>query len=332
MSPSVLVVEDEVVIARDIQRTLLDLGYRVPVIAMNGFEAVDAVEAVRPDLILMDIRLGGTLDGIQTAAKVREKYEIPIVYVSAYSDEATLARAKETGPYGYVVKPFDDRDLRTTIEVALRRFELECTAIADAERVANASRAVAARNEKRLREAERLLAAACTDPLTDAANRMHLQADLERCADRARRYGHQYCLAFCDVDELKSYNDSFGHLAGDNAIRQVSHAIQGQLRLSDRFYRYGGDEFLVLLPEQSVSRAQECMERVRRTVASIASLPNEGAVARPLTISVGVAAFRPAAEGDAIQWWLERADAALYRAKARGRNLVETDALAEEDS
>jgi two-component system chemotaxis response regulator CheY len=167
------------------------------------------------------------------------------------------------------------------------------------------------------------LAAARTDPMTEAANRLHLQEDLEGIADRARRYGHHYCAAFCDVDGFKSYNDTFGHLAGDGAIRAVSRTIHQQLRCGDGFYRYGGDEFLVLLPEQSLAGAGECLERVRIAVESISDLAGGESIARPLTISVGIAELRSVQDKDPIQSWLEQADKALYRAKARGRNCIE---------
>jgi two-component system chemotaxis response regulator CheY len=152
----------------------------------------------------------------------------------------------------------------------------------------------------------------------------HLQEDLEGIADRARRYGHRYCAAFCDVDGFKSFNDTFGHLAGDSAIRVVARTIHGQLRSGDGFYRYGGDEFLVLLPEQSLAGAGECLERVRIAVESISDATGGQSIARPLTISVGIAELRSVPDKDAIQSWLEQADKALYRAKARGRNCVET--------
>ncbi|MEJ7597567.1 MAG: response regulator [Kofleriaceae bacterium] len=125
MGERVLIVEDEAIIAEDIRRTLVQLGYDVPPAAATGAEAVALAETLRPRLILMDIKLKGEMDGIEAAALIRDRFGTPVVYLTSHSDEATLARAKETQPYGYILKPFEDRDLRIAIEVALRKHELE---------------------------------------------------------------------------------------------------------------------------------------------------------------------------------------------------------------
>lgn len=125
MSATILVVEDEAVIARDISKTLEALGYTVPPPVASGADALEAVVAHRPALVLMDIRIQGEMDGIATAALISRSQETPIIYLTSYSDEVTLARAKSTGPYGYLLKPFQDRDLRTAIEVALEKRKLD---------------------------------------------------------------------------------------------------------------------------------------------------------------------------------------------------------------
>jgi diguanylate cyclase (GGDEF)-like protein len=323
MSAVVLVVEDQLIVADHIRYVLMDLGYEVLALAATGDEALHAADLRLPDLVLMDIQLRGPLDGVETATRLIEKHDVPVVYLTSYSDDAMLARAKRTGPYGYIIKPFTDRELRTSIEVALNRHELAAKAAEKAGRLAAVNLELVARCEERKSESERLLVAARTDPLTEASNRLHLHVELRAVADRANRYGHQACSAFCDIDFFKSYNDSFGHLAGDECIRFVSREIRGLLRESDGFYRYGGDEFLILLPEQSLVSAWDCMERVRSRIASIPVASGGRGLARSVTMSVGVADFRITRDEDSIQSWLKRADAALYRAKARGRNCVE---------
>ncbi len=118
---SILIVEDEWVVARDMQRSLQDAGYRVTGLASSPAEALEQIDADMPDLVLIDIVLGPH-DGMELAERLQER-ELPFVYVTAHTDPDTLARAKETGPLGYVVKPFDDRQLRTTIELALHAAE-----------------------------------------------------------------------------------------------------------------------------------------------------------------------------------------------------------------
>jgi hypothetical protein len=125
MTATILVVEDERIIANDIQQTLVALGYLVPITVATGKQGLAAVTASPPDLVLMDINLGGAMDGIEAARLIRERINVPIVYLTSYSDEATLARAMKTAPYGYLLKPFSDRDLRITIEVALSKRRME---------------------------------------------------------------------------------------------------------------------------------------------------------------------------------------------------------------
>jgi len=117
----ILVVEDERVVARDIEKRLRKLGYVVPASVALGEEAIEKVAELRPDLVLMDIRLKGAMDGIEAAEQIRADFDTPVVYLTAYADESTLQRAKVTEPFGYIVKPFDERDLQVAIEIALRR-------------------------------------------------------------------------------------------------------------------------------------------------------------------------------------------------------------------
>jgi diguanylate cyclase (GGDEF)-like protein len=121
MPRSVLVVEDEALIAYDIESVLVGFGYRVPAMASNTEEALRAVTAFRPDLVLLDMRLKGGDDGVATAAAIRMCRPTPIVFLSSHSDDATIARAREVEPYGYLLKPFNDRELLATLEMAWQR-------------------------------------------------------------------------------------------------------------------------------------------------------------------------------------------------------------------
>ncbi|MDP2216578.1 MAG: response regulator [Methanolobus sp.] len=120
----VLVVEDENIVALEIKSRLKKLGYLVPSVASTGEEAISKAEAFSPDLILMDIMLKGDIDGIEAARQIRERMDIPVIYLTAYADDETLQRAKLTTPYGYILKPFEEDDLRTNIEIALYNHQL----------------------------------------------------------------------------------------------------------------------------------------------------------------------------------------------------------------
>ena len=121
----IMVVEDESVVAIDIGQRLETLGYEVTDIVSSGEKAIEKARENQPDLILMDIVLKGKIDGIEAAQEIYNKYNIPVVYLTAYSDEKTLERAKQTGPFGYIIKPFEDRELHSVIEVGLYKHEMD---------------------------------------------------------------------------------------------------------------------------------------------------------------------------------------------------------------
>jgi len=121
----ILVVEDEIIVSADIQATLKNLGYDIVGSASTGEDAVRIVSKNEPDLILMDIMLQGDVDGVEAADQIKDLYNIPVVFLTAYSDDKTLARAKISEPFGYVVKPFDERELHTNIEIALHKHRIE---------------------------------------------------------------------------------------------------------------------------------------------------------------------------------------------------------------
>lgn len=125
MSKSILVVEDEVLVARDIKSRLGRMGYEVLGMATKGVEAVEKALSLRPDLVLMDIHLADDVDGVEAAVRIRETYDVPVIFCTAYSNEETLERAMVTTPYGYVLKPFDNRELEINIEIALYKHRVE---------------------------------------------------------------------------------------------------------------------------------------------------------------------------------------------------------------
>jgi len=121
----ILIVEDEHIVAMGIKRMLKDLGYTVTGVASSGEDAISKAESTFPDLVLMDIMLKGELDGVEAAKEIKERFDIPVVYLTAYSDSNILEKVKKTGPYGYIVKPFDEKDLHSNIEIALYRYRKE---------------------------------------------------------------------------------------------------------------------------------------------------------------------------------------------------------------
>jgi diguanylate cyclase (GGDEF)-like protein len=167
---------------------------------------------------------------------------------------------------------------------------------------------------ERKRFEELLYRQSITDPLTNIYNRRFFMQMLEQEMERTRRYGKAFSVIMLDLDHFKSVNDRFGHSAGDMVLKSVADMIKGRIRKTDYFARWGGEEFIILLPETSVEDAAGLAEELREQLGSM-TLPEVGGV----TASFGVAGYRPS---DTIDTILLRADNMLYEAKAAGRNCV----------
>jgi diguanylate cyclase (GGDEF)-like protein len=304
----VLVVDDERGARLGISRTIEEWGYEV-LLAANGEEAWHIQSRKAVDVILSDWQMP-KVDGYELCARVRaaeknDRYTY-FIFMTGHSDRDHFARGVEIGADDFLSKPIDLEELRARL--------------ISASRVTSLHRRLSERSRMARRDSRVNFIAARTDPLTEVPNRLRLQEDLEALHARGARYGHRYAVALCDLDHFKKYNDHFGHLAGDEALRRAAHCIRDHLRRGDTVYRYGGEEFLVVLPEQSLPEAVAAMERVRRSLEALAIEHAPEAPNPVLTISVGVAEITPVTGGP--EDWVARADASLYEAKARGRNRV----------
>jgi two-component system, cell cycle response regulator len=175
----------------------------------------------------------------------------------------------------------------------------------------------------------RLLRAGITDFLTGWHNRRYLQQRLKEELARAQRRGASISCLMIDIDKFKSINDGYGHLAGDAALKEIAHRVEGQIRSMDTAARFGGDELAILLPEATAAEAATLAERIREAIAAVPFALNSQ-ITRALTVSVGVAAVAPGRHETDLKAVADRlvadADAALYRAKALGRNRVQLGA------
>jgi two-component system, response regulator PdtaR len=121
----ILIVEDEHIVAMGIKKMLKSLGYMVTGVASSGEDAINKAESTFPDVVLMDIMLKGNMDGVEAAKEITSRFNVPVVYLTAYSDNKILERVKKTEPFGYIIKPFDEKDLYSSIEIALQRYRKE---------------------------------------------------------------------------------------------------------------------------------------------------------------------------------------------------------------
>lgn len=305
-TPRILIVDDEPANIRTLGG-LLGEDYTLH-FATGGEEALAIAGREAPDLILLDIRMPG-MDGYEVSQRLREEphtSDIPVIFVTALDEEADEAKGLEMGGVDYITKP-----IRGPIVKA---------------RVANHVRL------KRYRD--QLEALSRQDGLTGVANRRQFDEALAREWGRAHRNGSALSVILADVDHFKAYNDNYGHLAGDEVLRQVAATLQGALyRPSDRLARYGGEEFIALLPETGLEGACELARRMGEAVAELGLPHAHSEAADHVTVSLGMATTYP---GDTMapSALCQAADNYLYEAKQRGRNQAcchrSPDALAQE--
>jgi two-component system cell cycle response regulator len=294
--PHVLVVDDEAD-AREALRALLEPEYEVST-APDGEEAVDLARAEHPDAILMDLFMP-RVDGLEALERLRSDLataDIPVIFVSARADESVKVRTLDLGAADYLQKPFSERELRARLERTLRNSQ----------------------SQTALREL------AQTDPLTGLANLRAFRARVDDEVKRARRYGTPLTAVMADMDHLKPVNDTLGHAAGDRAIAAVAAVIRGELRETDFGARYGGDEFVLLLPHTTADEGRVLAERICARLKET-TLEVQG---RRIVIgaSFGVACLPHDGPETAAETLVRAADAALYRAKRAGRGCVEVSA------
>ena len=366
----ILIVEDEGVIALELRDRLTDMGYEIVGPVPSGQEAIDHARNLVPDLVLMDIILAGQMDGIEASEIIRNSLDIPVIFLTAHADERTLQRAKATQPFGYILKPFNERELQVSIEMALYKHQKEkmarereewlsatLTSIGDAvitvdgrSRVTfmnaaaqgltgwnakdvigrkaadmcniiqndgvDADRFISQRavredilinkegreipvdynaapiknykgdttgmvfvlrdiSERRAAE-ERIKYLSFHDRLTDLYSRDYFEEELRR-VDTPREL--PLALVMGDVNGLKLVNDVFGHVEGDRLLRKIAEALKGACRKEDMVARWGGDEFVVLLPRTTETLAIEFAKRVRALCSESGGTPIQPSIA-----------------------------------------------------
>lgn len=291
----VLLVEDSPLQRKILAGYLTGEGIEV-ITASDGEEALRVAEKQKPDLVLLDIVLPG-MDGFEVCRHIKDNpglKDTPVVFITSRQGREERIRGLECGADDFLIKPVDKRELLIRTRSLLRRKQLMDTLVNQASR----------------------------DPLTGLYNRRQLALDLQRELSRAKRYSTPLALIMADVDFFKNYNDTNGHLAGDEILRQLAGLFVSNTRDMDTVYRYGGEEFIILLPQTDLAGAVAVAEKLRQKVEKHSFPHGEKQPGGRLTISLGVAVYPDHAKD--AQGLILGADRAMYRAKKEGRNRYAT--------
>ena len=315
----VLIVDDNAGKRLALTAALSPLGYLI-VEADSGAAALRSLVDQDFAVILLDVRMP-MMDGFETAKLIRQQPRssmTPIIFITANSSDEIDTDVYAQGAVDFLFAPVRPNELRAKVSVFANIFiNTELLTV----RAGEAQTSV----EKLLVLNDPLTALARHDSLTGLRNRRALEEDLDLLEARATRYGHRYCMAVLDIDCFKEYNDTYGHQAGDALLRTVSTHLQVQARAGDGIYRYGGDEFLCIFPDQSLASGALAVERMRVSLEGLA-IAHSGNPGGTLTFSFGLAILEPGEAKSPGQVFKE-ADDALYRAKELGRNRVEYEGM-----
>ncbi|MCG8417275.1 MAG: diguanylate cyclase [Proteobacteria bacterium] len=286
----ILVVEDDPFTLKYLCAILKSDGYEV-IAASNGAVALEAIKDDPPDLVLCDIEMP-EINGFRLLAKLRDSddgHDLPVIFLSAARDCSTKVAGLDSGANDYITKPINAAELKARIRSQLRS--------ADERRV--------------------LRTMSFFDELTGVYNRRAMSTILSRELNRAQRSAGKLSVMVIDLNGFKAINDEFGHAAGDEVLRIVAACLNEAVRSSDTVARFGGDEFVIILPQAGKDAAARLADRIRGQVAKAADRAGMG---DKLGAAIGLAEFDP--DGDTPSTLLLRADKAMYIDKAefkRGR-------------
>lgn len=270
----VLIAEDEQVPRIILCRTLEKLGHEC-LVARDCLEAWEMYQnAPEVDVVISDWMMPG-IDGLELCRRIRTARKdgyTYFIFLTALGDKGHFLKAMRDGADDYLAKPLDPDELQARMIAA--------------DRVTSLHRRL---NEQKME----LFEQARKDPLTQLGNRLMLNEDLEVLRGRVERYGHSYCAALCDIDNFKLYNDRYGHLAGDEVLRVVAHTLAEHSRSGDAVYRYGGEEFLIIMPEQPPKSAAAATNIMCRAVRELAIPHDAKEPPEVITLSAGIASLLP---------------------------------------
>jgi two-component system cell cycle response regulator len=295
MGENILIVEDDDAIRSSIHEFLTTSDFKV-FSAPSAEEAFEIIKSGTIQIVITDILLPGK-DGLQLTSQIKQNHDIDVIVMTGYSENYSYEEAINKGASDLVFKPFRLEELLLRLKRVLKERRL---------------------TRERNRILSKLENLAITDGLTKLYNLRHFYNLLEIEIDRCRRYGHSLALLLADIDNFKVYNDTYGHLEGDKVLVKIGQIIRSCLRTMDSAFRYGGEEFTVILPETSAQEAHNVAQRIRTAVEFESFFPEPGNVVT-VTISIGVTEYN---NKEPLSEFIKRADQAMYLSKEKGRNAI----------
>lgn len=295
MNTSIMIVDDDEAISDATEEFLKFAGYST-LCTSSAEEAIEILKLFQPDIILTDISMQG-MNGLDLTRIVKENYSVEVIVMTGYIAEHSYEEAISAGASDFIFKPFRFEELNLRIKRVIKEMNLK------------------RQHEALIKKLEML---AITDGLTGLYNQRYFYQQLNSEIERHSRYNTNLSLLLLDIDHFKRFNDTWGHLEGDKVLVELGKMIRSCLRSMDSAYRYGGEEFTVILPETDIDRAGIVGERIRASFETKIFVPARGKETGA-TISVGATQFVPKED---ITSLIKRADMAMFKSKTGGRNRV----------
>jgi diguanylate cyclase (GGDEF)-like protein len=304
---AILIVDDNPTNLSVLSQALKSAGFKVRV-AMDGESAIEQVREELPELILLDVQMPG-IDGFETCSRIKadpDTRDLPIIFITAKADVESKIQGLSAGAVDYVTKPFQYEEVLARVRVHLhlrfltRKVQEQAVALQQANH-----------------ELQRL---AHLDGLTQVANRRQFDRYFAQEWWRLAREQQPLSLILCDIDYFKTYNDYYGHQAGDACLRQVAQMLNQTVRRpADLVARYGGEEFAIVLPNTPAEGAVRVCQMLQSAIANLEIVHGRSPISPYITVSLGVSSRVPTHDIEAASL-IAVADRALYAAKAQGRN------------
>jgi two-component system, cell cycle response regulator len=295
MDIRILIVDDDTDI-RDLMCKYLEMmGYKT----FGATSAEDSLELLKEKkihVVITDILMSG-MNGLELTDFIKKDYDIDVIVMTGYSGDFSYEEAISKGASDFVFKPIRFEELHLRLKRVLRERQLK---------------------KERDQMLDRLQKLAITDGLTQLYNSRHFYNRLEMEISRSIRYGNDLSLLLMDIDLFKKYNDEYGHLEGDKVLVKIGTIIQSCLRQMDSAYRYGGEEFTIILPETKAEDAYTVAQRIRKAIESQKFIP-DGKNPVSITISIGITEYCPKEDAATL---VQRSDKAMYISKQKGRNSI----------